>query len=216
MPKPPTPKPTPTKPEPKTPIGSHYAIPPISSIPEPPVGYSLTVRNLRGVKPRRSELMARPGPGRAGPRLVPENAKVFGTLAPPHNQVIASLRQGPAVVRDARRSREVGTAAPFRRMSWKDSRTHLKRLRPAFDLATKADRNLATAHVSLAQLLGAMEGDRSQGGLDEAGEHEGGGRRAGAAARQEAQGRAERGGERGLGGAGEGATAGASKKKASR
>jgi len=85
-------------------------------------------------------------------------AQVFGSLAPPRDQVITTLdraQQWSAMrVALARWDR---FCAIQEGMSWKSSRLVLKRLRPAFDLAVKADPTLASTQVGLALLLGAMK-----------------------------------------------------------
>jgi hypothetical protein len=132
--------------------------PSIATIPRPPLGFDpKTLPNLRGVKPRASELNHLPD-ALEELRAFDDYAQVFGRTAPTYDALLKTLEraEGWSVMRlalaqwDAFCSVQEGLA-------WRFARRDLARLRPAFELAEESDTMLAQTHPKLAALTSAMK-----------------------------------------------------------
>ena len=66
--------------------------PPVSRIPRPPAAHPKTGPSLRGVKPRSSELILI-GPAAKELREFDDYAKIFGTVAPSYDGLLAVLER---------------------------------------------------------------------------------------------------------------------------
>ena len=130
--------------------------PPGASIPPVPTGFEPTTgANYRGVQPRTAELVALP--------LAITNladfttyATVMGTSAPPLAEVQQTFEVSNAwaAMRNASSAWDA-YSRDQEGVAWTAMRALMARLKPAFDLAVKANPSIGTTYAGLASLLGA-------------------------------------------------------------
>jgi hypothetical protein len=148
---------TPAAPPPPAPPSGFIAPPPPgANIPPVPTGFEPTTgANYRGVQPRTAELVALPL-AIANLADFTTYATVMGTSAPPLTEVQQTFEVSNAwaAMRNASSAWDA-YSRDQEGVAWTAMRALMARLKPAFDLAVKANPSIGTTYAGLGSLLGA-------------------------------------------------------------
>jgi hypothetical protein len=149
-------------PSPTAPAGSPALFlkppPPTTSIPAVPSNYvPNSGTNYRGTGPKKAELVALPL-AVADLRNFTNYSQVIGATAPPYEAILQmfEVTNEWSSTRTASNAWD-GYCVDQEGICWRQMRTAMGRLKPAFDLAAAGDSSLASTYAGLATLLGVKK-----------------------------------------------------------